>query len=76
MPFWSLRSRAERVAEQVPAFAGFEVVEIALDAFLDRWLPGLEKDELRIGLNWSGGRATGYDLPATEVAERLAAARA
>jgi hypothetical protein len=76
MPFWSLRSRAERIVEQVPAFAEFEVVEIPLDAFLDHWLPDLERDDLRVGLNWSGGRATGYDLPAKDVAERLAAARA
>lgn len=72
MPFWSLRSRAERVVQQVPAYADFEVVEVPLDAFLDHWLPGLERDGLRVGLNWSGRSASGYDVPATEVAARLA----
>ena len=71
MPFWSLRSRAERVVEQVPAYAGFEVVEIPLDAFVERWLPGLATDGLLVGLNWSGTSATGYDIPATEVADHL-----
>ena len=71
MPLWSLRSRAERIVEQVEAYAGFDVVEIPLDEFRARWLPGLERDGLRVGLNWSGGSATGYDVPASEVASRL-----
>jgi hypothetical protein len=71
MPFWSLRSRAERVVQTVPAYAGFEVVEVPLDQFISRWLPGLQQDELHVGLNWSGARATGYDVPSSEVASRL-----
>ena len=73
MPFWSLRSRAERVVSTVPAYAGFEVVEVPLDAFLTRWLPGLERDGLRVGLNWSGARATGYDLAPSDVLTQLEA---
>ena len=30
MPFWSLRTRAERVVSTVPAYAAFEVVEVPL----------------------------------------------
>jgi len=71
MPFWSLRSRAEKVVEQVDAYRGFEVVEIPLDTFIGRWLPGMERDELHVGLNWSGGSATGYDMPPPEVRARL-----
>lgn len=71
MPFWSLRSRAERIVEQVPAYAGFEIVEIDLTGFVQRWLPDLAKNELHVGLNWSGTSATGYDLPANDVLERL-----
>lgn len=62
MPFWSKRSRAERVVAAVPAYAGFEVVAIPLDVFRQRWLPGLARDGLLVGLNWSGNRATGYDV--------------
>ena len=43
-PFWSLRSRAERILRQVPAYAGFVVEEIPLDPFRQRWLIGLERD--------------------------------
>jgi hypothetical protein len=68
LPFWSKSSRAQRVIGQVPAFAGFDVVDIPLDDWLDRWLPGLEREGVLVGLNWAGPRATGYDLPALSVA--------
>lgn len=73
MPFWSLRGRAEHVVSTVAAYAGFEVVEVPLDVFLTRWLPGLERDGLRVGLNWSGSRASGFDLAPSEVLARLQA---
>jgi hypothetical protein len=74
MPFWSLRSRAERVVTAAPAYAGFEPTEIPLDVFRSRWLPGLDRDGLRVGINWAGARATGYVMGAREVQESLAAA--
>lgn len=61
MPFWSLRSRAEGVVTGLPAYARLEV-ELSLDEWRSRWLPGLQRDEMRVGLNWSGGRATGFHL--------------
>jgi hypothetical protein len=36
-----------------------------------RRLPGLSKDGLRVGLNWSGNRATGDDLEPSDVALSL-----
>jgi hypothetical protein len=68
MPFWSKSSRAERVVGAVPAYRGFEVVEIPVDDWLDSWLPGLQRDGLLVGVNWSGAHATGYDLAPAEVA--------
>ena len=49
------------------------MVEVPLDAFLTRWLPGLERDGLRVGLNWSGARAIGYDLAPSDVLTQLEA---
>lgn len=72
-PFWSLRSRAERVVAHVPAYAGFIVEELPLERFRERWLTGLERDGIRVGLNWSGARATGYDLAPGDVERNLAA---
>jgi len=73
MPFWSLKSRAERIVAAVPAFAGFEVVGMPLDEWRARWLPGLQRDGIRVGLNWSGDSARGLDLPAGDVERNLKA---
>jgi hypothetical protein len=72
-PFWSKRSRAQRVIDNVPAYADFELVSIALDEWLDAWLPGLAKEGLLVGLNWSGRHATGYDLSVPDVIRNLEA---
>jgi hypothetical protein len=61
-PFWSSRSRVERIVKNVSAYAGFEPVEIQLATFLGEWVPALERDGLRIGVNWSGPKALGYDM--------------
>jgi hypothetical protein len=34
-------------------------------------LPGLAQDSLLVGVNWSGKRATGYDLKPDEVQEKI-----
>lgn len=73
MPFWSKESRALKVRDGVPAYRGFETQRVPLDELRARWLPGLEKDGLRVGLNWSGARATGYDKLPSEVEASFAA---
>lgn len=75
MPFWSSRSRVERIIANVPAYSSFEPFEISLDDFLARWLPGLERDGLKFGLNWSGERAVGYDVEPSRVAEAISPTR-
>ncbi len=67
MPFWSSVARAERIIESMGACAGFVPFEIQWDVFRDSWLPGLERDGLRVGVNWTGDRATGYDLLPSEL---------
>lgn len=61
------RERAERVIQTVSAYAAFEVVEMEWTAFCERWMPGLESGGLLVGVNWSGDRATGYDLKPRDV---------
>jgi hypothetical protein len=75
VPFWSKPTRARRVADQAAAFLGFEIVVIELDDWLAGWLPCLERDEMLVGVNWSGGRATGFDLTPAQVAEWFAEQR-
>lgn len=62
VPFWSSLARAERIIKAVPAHSGFVPVELIWPKFRDDWLPGLERDGLTVGVNWTGPRATGYDL--------------
>jgi hypothetical protein len=72
MPFWSLESRANKIVDSVPAYSGFVPEKLKLDVFESRWLPGLERDGLLVGINWSGDSATGYDMKPADVAARLA----
>lgn len=76
MPFWSLPSRAEKVINTVRAYAGFETFSIPLVEWRLRWLLGLERDGLLLGLNWSGPQATGYDVEPASVMASLAAREA
>jgi uncharacterized protein DUF2750 len=68
VPFWSKSTRADRVAGQVGAFHGLEIVTIALDDWLAVWLPELARADLLVGVNWAGARATGFDLTPVQVA--------
>lgn len=74
MPFWSTESRVRRIIANVPAYRGFEPVEIPLDDWRAEWIPGCTRDGLLLGINWSGSRATGWDLEPAHVLDRLAAA--
>jgi len=75
MPFWSSEKRAMSIIETVPAYRDFKPEPIPLSAFIERWLPGLKKDGFYCGLNWSGTRATGYDLSPADLMALLAVAR-
>lgn len=74
MPFWSSRARAERAASS-EQFAGCQPRRLSLPEFQDRWLPGLERDQLLVGVNWTGPRVTGYDVEPAQVRGWLDASR-
>lgn len=71
MPFWSLRSRAERVISTVDAYVDFLPESVPLDVWRNRWLVGLGKNGIRVDINWSGDRATGFDLTPSDVEANL-----
>jgi hypothetical protein len=76
VPFWSSRARAAAIVAAVPAYRSFEPVQVTWTDFRDRWLPDLAREGLRIGVNWTGKTATGYDFEASTVQERIEAAMA
>jgi len=63
-PFWSSLSRVERIIRTVPAYAGCQSEEISWEHFCRVVVPGLTKDDMLAGVNWSGPRAVGYDIEA------------
>ncbi|ADY28800.1 DUF2750 domain-containing protein [Cellulophaga lytica] len=63
MPFWSSKSRAEIIIKTVKAYKGFEPVELDLNTFYNYWLKILKSHKQLVGINWSGKKAVGYDIP-------------
>lgn len=61
-PFWSSEARAARIVAEAAAYKTFSPVAIPWDRFCEKWVPGLTEDGLLVGVNWSGPRATGYDM--------------
>ena len=67
MPFWSSRSRVEKIIKNTPAYAVFEPLELSWESFLTEWVPDLKDDNLLVGVNWSGKNVVGYDLEPDDV---------
>ena len=70
-PFWSSLARVEKIIASVPAYAGFEPLELSWPVFEQRWVPGLSRDGILVGINWSGSRVTGYDVEPQQVAANV-----
>jgi hypothetical protein len=66
-PFWSSLERAKHILNSVPAYQSFEIVELDWPVFVERWIPGLTKDKILVGVNWSGESARGYDIEPKEI---------
>jgi hypothetical protein len=72
-PFWSSQSRAAKVVSEVPAYSYFSPVAIPWDRFCETWVPDMAKDGLLVGVNWSGPRATGFDIEPEELRNNVQA---
>ena len=70
-PFWSSLSRAQNIIKNVSAYSKFEPVEISWEEFSIKWVPGLSRDGLLVGVNWSGNSAIGYDIEPEEVMKNI-----
>jgi hypothetical protein len=74
MPFWSSKSRVEKIIKTVPAYRGFTPIGFAWDDFVNEWVVDLKKDGYLVGVNWSGDDALGYDLEPEDVVANVTAA--
>jgi len=71
IPFWSSRSHAEKVKTDHPKFSACDVAESTLAEFLEKTLPLLEEEGIHVGVNWSGARLSGFDLPVKDLLANL-----
>jgi hypothetical protein len=72
-PFWSSRPRAEKIIATVPAYSAFHPEAISWDAFCKTWVADMERDDLLVGINWSGPRAVGFDFTPSELQRNVEA---
>ena len=72
LPFWSSRGRLDEVLASVPAYRGCRPATVPLVDWRALWLPGMERDGLLVGLNWSGVAASGYAVTPADVETNLA----
>ena len=70
-PFWSSLSRVQKIINDVSAYSSFEPVEISWEDFSKKWVPGLSHEGVLVGVNWSGSRATGYDIEPETIRENV-----
>jgi hypothetical protein len=75
MPFWSSESRVKSIIEKVAAYKDFEPIAIKWEDFCARWVPGLTKDRLLVGVNWSGNMVSGFDILPKELKLNVEALR-
>jgi len=74
-PFWSARSRAVRMLEGPLKRPGLVIVREAWPEFVRATVPRMEAQDLLVGVNWSGMRARGYNLPPRDVVAAVEAVR-
>ena len=69
LPFWSKISRIEKIIKNEHSFAKFEIFEVSWDDFQNEWVPKMERNNISVGVNWSGKNLSGYDMPAKQLVE-------
>lgn len=70
MPFWSTQNRVDKIIKTVPVYKNFYVEELNLRQF-KKWCKFLKTQNQLVGLNWSGKKATGYDLEPDDILDTI-----
>ena len=71
IPFWSSRSRVERIQSTMPEYAHYSIHEKPFAEFYEETLPWLAEQHIHIGVNWSGERLSGYDVSVSDLRANL-----
>jgi hypothetical protein len=71
IPFWSTRSRVERVQKDHAQYREYVIDEIPLARFFEATLTDLEREHIHVGVNWSGPRLTGYDISPADLRRNI-----
>lgn len=71
MPFWADNAAAAECATD--EWRDFAPEAVPLDFFMERWLPGMEGDHLRVGVAWTAA-LEGVEVPPLELQADLEAA--
>ena len=70
VPFWSSRSRIERVVKAHPKYSMYRICEFPLENLFAS-LAQLESEGILVGVNWSGPRLTGYNVAVADLRAAL-----
>lgn len=63
-PLWSSRSRIQRIIKLNPQLLeGYSPTEISWNLFKEQLVPILKEKERLVGVNLSGARLSGFDMP-------------
>ncbi|MCY3022231.1 MAG: DUF2750 domain-containing protein [Planctomycetota bacterium] len=71
VPFWSSRSRLETIQKRIPRYRKFRIVEEALAHFLDETMSMLARENVHVGVNWSGATLKGYDISVDDLRRNI-----
>ena len=70
IPFWSSRSRLVAIQKRSAKYRQWTITELSLEEFRTR-LAQLEREQLLVGVNWSGSELTGYNVPVSQLRASL-----
>ena len=68
IPFWTEGSQEEAEACVEENGEDFQIIYIPLKEFLGSWLPGMQEDEVIVGINWNADM-TGPEIEPAELFE-------
>ena len=71
VPFWSSRTRLEKIAVSFPKYQRFDITEYSWTQF-EEWLNQLNEDGILVGVNWAGTKLTGYNVKVADLRMALA----